>query len=153
LKGYDYRQAGTYFVTLCTYNRECLFGEVVDGEMHLNELGQIVHEEWLRSADIRPEMVLDAFVVMPNHLHGIIIITDAPNVGAHDPAAGGGKNAPNVVGAHGCAPLPPGRAPLYRQPRSLESFIAGFKSAVTKRINQIRQTPACPYGNEIITNT
>ena len=80
LKGYDYRQAGTYFVTLCTYNRECLFGEVVDGEMHLNELGQIVHEEWLRSADIRPEMVLDAFVVMPNHLHGIIIITDAPNV-------------------------------------------------------------------------
>lgn len=138
LKGYDYSQAGAYFVTLCTHNRECLFGKIVDGEMRLNELGHIVCEEWLRSAEIRPEIMLDAFVVMPNHLHGIVIFTP--------------------VGAHGRAPLPsPSPQPPHRKPRSLGSFIAGFKSVVTKRINQTRQTPGIPvwqrnYYEHIIRN-
>jgi hypothetical protein len=78
LKGYDYAQPGAYFVTLCAWQREDLFGAVVNGEMHLNPLGQIVHDEWLRSMGIRQEIRLyeDEFVVMPNHLHGIVCIVD-----------------------------------------------------------------------------
>lgn len=76
LKGYDYAQAGAYFITLCTHGREYLFGEVVNGVMRLNEWGTIVREEWIKTAVLRPRVVLDAFVVMPNHLHGIIVLND-----------------------------------------------------------------------------
>jgi REP element-mobilizing transposase RayT len=84
LKDYDYTQEGAYFVTLCTYQRECLFGEVNEhGIMVANTLGQIVEEEWIQTAILRPYIELDAFVVMPNHVHSIIVITSAPNsVGA-----------------------------------------------------------------------
>lgn len=121
LPGYDYRQAGAYFVTVVTHQRECLFGGIADGEMRVDGYGEVVRDEWLRSAQIRREIELDAFVVMPNHLHGIVVIRD--------------------VGAHGRAPLP--LAP-HRPPRSLGSFVAGFKSAVTKRINTMRRTPGLP---------
>ena len=80
LKGYDYAQPGAYFITICTQGRECLFGQVVDGEIRLNALGIIVGEEWLRTAKVRPNVVLheDEFIVMPNHIHGIIwIVGDA----------------------------------------------------------------------------
>ncbi len=76
LKGYDYTQAGAYFVTLCTQERACLFGEVVDGEMRLNEMGQIVDRTWHDLPNHVAGMVLDGFVVMPNHVHGIIVIVD-----------------------------------------------------------------------------
>jgi putative transposase len=124
LRDYDYTKTGAYFVTLCTYERACLFGEVVGDGVMLSEVGAIVQEEWLRSAEIRREIELDAFVVMPNHLHGIVVI--------------------EPVGAHGRAPLPRKRAPLQRKPKSLGSFIAGFKSACTKRINEIRGMPRMP---------
>ncbi len=75
LQGYDYSQPGAYFITLCTQNRECLFGEILNGEMRLNEFGVLVKNEWLKTGIIRPNIVIDAFVVMPNHLHGILIIT------------------------------------------------------------------------------
>jgi putative transposase len=118
LPAYDYAGPGAYFVTLVTYARECLFGQVIDSEMRLNVLGEVVAEEWRRTGEIRREVQLDLSVVMPNHIHGIVIIGDQTmNVGAH------------------------GRAPLHRSPRSLGSFIAGFKSAVTKRINEIQGTP------------
>jgi hypothetical protein len=76
LRGYDYAQAGAYFVTICTQGRECLFGEVVDGEMRLNEWGHIVGDEWMKTAEIRDEIELDAWVVMPNHFHGIVVLND-----------------------------------------------------------------------------
>jgi REP element-mobilizing transposase RayT len=86
LPGHDYTQPGAYFITICTHQRQCLFGDVVDGALQLNELGQIVAEEWQKSAQIRREIELDDFVVMPNHLHGIIWIceleTHHPTVGA-----------------------------------------------------------------------
>jgi REP element-mobilizing transposase RayT len=75
LKDYDYSQAGAYFVTICTYNRVCLFGEIANGKMHLNEYGETVCDEWLRSSIIRPNVELDEWVVMPNHIHGIVVIT------------------------------------------------------------------------------
>nr|VFJ44204.1 MAG: hypothetical protein BECKFW1821A_GA0114235_100619 [Candidatus Kentron sp. FW]VFJ58227.1 MAG: hypothetical protein BECKFW1821B_GA0114236_104011 [Candidatus Kentron sp. FW] len=75
LRGYDYSQAGAYFVTICTQNQECLFGKIADGEMRLNDAGKIVAEEWTRSEVIRDEIELDEWVVMPNHFHGILVIT------------------------------------------------------------------------------
>jgi REP element-mobilizing transposase RayT len=74
LSGHDYSGPGIYFVTLVTENRECLFGQVVDGEMILNDLGRIVQEEWMRSPQIRSELDMDRWIVMPNHFHGIVFI-------------------------------------------------------------------------------
>ncbi|MEQ8963606.1 MAG: transposase, partial [Coleofasciculus sp. C2-GNP5-27] len=86
LPGFDYGQSGAYFVTLCTRNKECWFGEIRQNKMHLNQLGKIVAQEWLKTPKIRPETTLDEWIIMPNHIHGIIIIqqtdTDEP-VGAH----------------------------------------------------------------------
>jgi REP element-mobilizing transposase RayT len=81
LKGYDYTSEGGYFITLVTHERHSLFGEVIDGEMHLNALGIIARDEWFRTAQIRPyvELFQDEFVVMPNHIHGIIWITNQPD--------------------------------------------------------------------------
>ena len=123
LQGYDYSQPGAYFVTICTRNKACLFGEVVDGDMVCNAYGHIVGEEWHRSSDIRRELQLDAFVAMPNHIHGIVILHG------------------DDVGAHSRAPLRETPSHLWRSPKSLGSFIAGYKSAVTKRINEIREAP------------
>src|SRR3979409_1921774 len=76
LPGYDYSQAGAYFITACTQNRVMLFGEVIDDDVRLNEMGTIVQQTW----DDRPPhyrgIDLDAFIVMPNHVHGIIILAD-----------------------------------------------------------------------------
>jgi putative transposase len=135
LPDYDYAQPGAYFVTLCTAQGERLFGEIVDGVMVESVFGVIAREEWFRSVHIRGEIVLnkDEFVVMPNHEHGIVrIIGD--------------------VGATGGSPLPappPGRSPLPAPPpgplpHSLGAVMAGYKAAVTKRINQIRGTPGTP---------
>ncbi len=78
LKGYDYTQAGAYFVTFCTYQRLHLFGDVINGEMDLNDAGKIARDEWFKTAELRPYVKLyeDEFVIMPNHGHGIIWIED-----------------------------------------------------------------------------
>jgi REP element-mobilizing transposase RayT len=75
LKAWDYCRWAAYFVTLCTEDHQCLFGKVVRGRMHPNAYGRIVVEEWHRTAEVRDEVRLDAFVVMPNHVHGIILLT------------------------------------------------------------------------------
>ena len=83
LKDWDYAQPGAYFVTIVAYGRELLFGQVVGDEIRLSAFGEIVRDEWLASADIRREIRLDEFVVMPNHLHGIVwIVADDDIVGA-----------------------------------------------------------------------
>ena len=86
LRGYDYSGAGIYFVTLCTLSRECLFGDIAGASMQPSKAGEIVQEEWLRSATIRREIALDAMVVMPSHLHGIVIIQGVGAAG-RSPAA------------------------------------------------------------------
>src|SRR5689334_23072299 len=82
LDGFDYASAGAYFITICTANRECLFGEITKNVMHLSVAGGIVEEEWHRSALMRTETELDAWVIMPNHVHGIVMITGMPNENA-----------------------------------------------------------------------
>jgi len=81
LKNYDYSRAGYYFVTICTKNRVAHFGNVVDGKMVLNEEGQFANQYWLEIPDHFDLSELDRHVVMPNHLHGIVIIHDTGDVG------------------------------------------------------------------------
>ncbi|GER93018.1 hypothetical protein A45J_0749 [hot springs metagenome] len=81
LKGYNYAQAGAYFITICTQGKMCLFGEIVDMEMRINDAGQMVVNEWKKLPEKFPNLTLDSFVVMPNHIHGIIVITDPVGVG------------------------------------------------------------------------
>jgi len=121
LRGYDYSRPGAYFITICTQDRACLFGEIVDGKIRMNDAGKIVHDEWLRTADIRPNVELDAFVVMPNHLHGIIVL--------HPDRRGTLQRAPTVE--------------QFGKPTSntIPTIVRLFKSAVTKRINEHRGTP------------
>ena len=76
LQGYDYSQSGAYFVTICAYNRECLFGEIVGNDIRLNDYGVIAKDEWIKSSEIRKEIKLDEFVVMSNHIHGIVWINN-----------------------------------------------------------------------------
>jgi putative transposase len=124
LPGYDYASVGAYFVTICTYDRECLFGTVDGTAVHLNGYGLVAHREWLRSAAHRPETELDAFVVAP---------------------PGRERDGPEYVGAEHVPPLQTTREnenrPFYRPAGSLGSFVAGFKMAVTKRVNELRGTP------------
>src|SRR4030067_1215625 len=75
LKGYDYTQSGAYLITICTHGRMSLFGDIIAGEMRLNRLGQIAQQEWSRLPGRFPLLQPGAFVVMPNDVHGILIIT------------------------------------------------------------------------------
>ena len=128
MKGYDYSLAGAYFITLVTYQRDMLFGEIKNGVMKLNRHGQIVHEEWFRSAQIRKEIRLyeEDFVVMPNHMHGIVWIVDDNN---NDDVEVDGIRPIEInhdsVGATGRSPLRNGP-----KPKSVSSFVAGFKSSL-----------------------
>jgi REP element-mobilizing transposase RayT len=98
LKGWDYSQAGGYFVTICTANRGCYFGHIDDGQMRLSPIGDVVAAEWQRTAEVRPQVILDAWVVMPNHLHGIIVIQN-DEVAATNSAESAGSLRPGSVGA------------------------------------------------------
>jgi putative transposase len=88
LRGYDYAQAGFYFVTICTHNRESVFGHIAHGEMVLNHAGEIARDCWLETARIRPHVILGDFVVMPNHFHAVFAI-DYPHSNDHAIANGG----------------------------------------------------------------
>ncbi len=140
LKGYDYSQNGAYFVTICTQNRECLFGEIVAGEMRRNEFGEIARLEWLQTAALRPDVELDAFVVMPNHIHGILLIVEG------------------AVGTQRAVSLPSQSASFGKLlSGSLSTIIRSYKSAVTKRINELRNIPGVAvwqsrYYDHIIRN-
>jgi len=79
LHGWDYSGKGYYFITIVTQNRECNLGKIENAKMVLSEFGMIVEKEWLRSFDIRDELILDEYVIMPNHIHAIVII----DVGTH----------------------------------------------------------------------
>lgn len=90
LAGYDYTQSGAYFVTVCTQNRSCLFGSIVDGEMQLNDAGRIVQGIWGELPGRFPQIGIDSFIVMPNHMHGIILVGAqfiAPSYSPPDTAA------------------------------------------------------------------
>ena len=132
LKGYDYSQAGVYFVTICTYRRECLFGEVDGGLMRLNEYGEIVASEWVRSAEIRSEIECGEFVVMPNHFHGIVRIVGAYGNTPCFSDTAMSRNEQQRAYCH---------TPLRSPSRNVGAMVRGFKSAAGRRINEMRNTP------------
>ena len=115
LQGYDYSRAGAYFITICSYEKEMIFGRVVGDRIDLSDLGVIVYEELIRSTEIRSEIDLDEHEIMPNHIHAIVLITDS-----------------GIVGATGGAPT----KVAGPRPKSLGSFASGYKSAVTQRCNK-----------------
>ncbi|WP_205500301.1 transposase [Rufibacter psychrotolerans] len=114
LKGYDYGQEGAYFVTLCTKNRAHLFGEVEGGEMKLNQFGMIASQEWAKTPEVRMNVVLDVFIIMPNHLHGILFITESKTEARHDDVT-----------------------PFLSPSQTVGAIVRGYKSAVTKQINAL----------------
>ena len=101
LKGYDYSQNGAYFVTICVQNRECLFGKIRNGNMVLNDAGKMIEKYWREIPEHYPNVILDAFVIMPNHMHGILIIDN--NVGQPQgiapTIAPTGKTIGDIIGA------------------------------------------------------
>ena len=131
---YDYSQSGAYFVTLVAHNRACLFGEVCDGAVRLNALGQIVDQMWMEIPDHFPGVSAAEYVVMPNHVHGIIMISNQDVNAMHD-LGGDDETIHRIyVGARHASPL---RKPRGVQSRSLGAIIGSFKSAVTKKIHQM----------------
>ncbi len=149
LKGYDYSQAGAYFVTMVTFRRECLFGEVVDGEMVLSKFGQVAKQQWEKLPRRFQNVEADTLVVMPNHIHGIIVINDDDRRGTAEKS--------KDLGAE-----PSRRAPTREQfqkpvPGSIPTIIRSYKSAVTYRINLMRGIKDAPvwqrnYHERVIRN-
>jgi len=132
LKGYDYSKAGLYFITICTHNRECLFGEIIDQQMILNDAGKIADECWLRIPEHFPNAVLHEHVVMPNHVHGIIGLANHQHAAGVDDAAGDFEPLPDADLAH-VEPLSPPRNEYQKIiPRSIGSIVRGYKIGVTK---------------------
>jgi len=127
LKGYDYTQAGAYFVTICTWQRECLLGEVINGEMQLSRYGETVQFNWNILPKRYPNVELDAFIVMPNHVHGIILLDASGLEGtglerlSADASKFSGKPAPTPSKLYG-----------------LPEIVRGLKTFSARRINQIR---------------
>jgi putative transposase len=143
--GWDYAQNGYYFITINTQNRICYLGHIENQKMVLSAFGEIVEMEWKRSFEMRDELILDEWVLMPNHIHAIVIINAGENnktVGVYDKTVGAYK----TVETHGRASLqqsqqsqqfqqsqPPSHC--IRAPKSLSSFMAGFKSSVNSKID------------------
>ena len=139
LKGYDYSQEGLYFVTICVQNRHCLFGRIADKEMILNEYGKIAYDEWFKTPNIRSNVQLDAFVVMPNHIHGIIVITnnDIGRGVSHTPSS---DNDANNGHEHSNTPVSNGGVcdtPLRSPANTIGAIIRGYKSAVTRQMREL----------------
>lgn len=136
LKDYDYSQAGGYFVTLVTQQGESLFGEILNGLMELNEWGKIAEQEWFKTAELRlyVQLFADEFVVMPNHVHGIIWIGDRGDGDAQR----GGRGAGEGRGDHD--PINAKNKTPHVEAGSLGAIVRGYKSAVTYAINAARQS-------------
>ncbi|MBU0701085.1 transposase [bacterium] len=120
LAGYDYSQTGAYFVTICVNSRECLFGEIISGQMRMNEFGETVQTIWNRLEERFTNITTDQFIIMPNHVHGIIVINQS------------------VVGAIHELPLPDKN---QRRCMLLPKIVGYFKMNTAKRINDFQKTP------------
>ena len=149
LENWNYAAAGSYFITICTRNRAHYFGEIVDDEMQLTELGKIAETEWLKTIDMRPDMNLEMgeFIVMPNHFHAIIIIGDNEfNRGdGGGGGGGGGRDAMHRVSTSGASSATGAAATSSSngintfgpQSKNLASILRGFKSAVTTQARKM----------------
>jgi len=148
LRGWDYAGSGHYYITIVTAGRDRIFGDIVNGEMVLNDLGQIVYDEFFKSFELREELFLGEFVLMPDHLHAIVIL-DKSKCTDDVMETCGRVETRGRVETHGRASLqyqrqsqrqcqnqqPPTTPQFQRQPKSISSFVAGFKSSTIKQID------------------
>lgn len=121
LRGFDYASNGATSVTICTHHRECLFGEIVQGSVALSDIGKLVSDTWKEIPNRFPSAFLDTFVVMPNHLHGILLIDHW--------RTGTTCRAPTTE--------------AYQHPvsGSISTIVRSFKAAVTKRVRERSSNP------------
>lgn len=120
LKGYDYSQSGLYFITLCVQDRVCLFGKIENGKIILNKYGEIAHNEWKKTMEIRKNVELLEFIVMPNHFHAIVRLLGRGELHSPD----------NTLGNKGVCDTP-----LQSPSQTIGAIVRGYKSSVTKQIN------------------
>ena len=113
LREFDYSQAGAYFITICCYNRTCLFGKIHNGAMILNPYGEIAYKEWMHTPEIRTNIDLGPFIVMPNHIHGII------HLHSIEPVANDKLPTPSTT---------------------IAAILRGYKASVTKQIRELKNT-------------
>jgi REP element-mobilizing transposase RayT len=153
LQGYDYSQNGAYFITLCAQDRKPIFGKIVNGEMQLNQFGIIARDEWLKTSAMRKNIEIDEFMIMPNHLHGIIVINNADigrgampraqdmaeDTGTIDLGKGTLDKSTGTLQRAPTEPATPTRE-QFGKPTSntIPTIIRGYKAAVTKQINTIQ---------------
>ena len=144
---WDYEQNGAYFVTICTQNRYHFFGEIKKGIMHLSRTGVIADIMWHQIPHRTPHVALGEFVVMPNHIHGILILDKPDAVTKNDDVGGNGDSRENPVETLPATSLPPPPPPLSTKneqmsaisPRSgtLSAVVRSYKSAVTRHANRL----------------
>lgn len=137
LRGFDYASAGAYFVTLCVQGRECLFGEVEDGAMMLNDAGRMVEVAWRHLPQRFPHIALDTCVVMPNHMHGIVMINDTVGAGLGPP----GLSSPNLCPAD---VLPSKEKGAASRAPTLGDIVCAFKSISTVEVNRMLSRSGVP---------
>jgi REP element-mobilizing transposase RayT len=131
LRGWDYSSPGYYFITICTKNRECLFGEIENGKMMPNKYEEILENCWNDLPNHYPNLKLDQFAVMPNHVHGIIIIENDNTT----------VDYPNTVVETGLKPVSTETPDITDNTHGLFEFIRALKTFSARRINEQRQTP------------
>ncbi|HRN46479.1 MAG TPA: hypothetical protein PK110_10660 [Niabella sp.] len=140
LKGYDYSQAGMYFITICCQNRICRFGEIINNEMVLNDFGKIAHDEWIKTTELRPNVELGKFVIMPNHIHGIIRLSRRGEL--HSPENEDVFDTPQPTENEDVfdTPQPPENEGVCKTPprspsQTVGAIVRGYKSSVTKQLH------------------
>ena len=141
LKGYDYSQAGMYFVTICCQDKICRFGKIENEAMVLNDFGKIAYDEWVKLQERYPNVLLDIFQIMPNHIHGIIVLNDVgatlavalnDDAVAQNKGAGASPAPTNVLNdvandnGAGASPAP-----------TVGNIVGGYKSLVVNRCLEI----------------
>ena len=157
LKGYDYRTPAMYFITIRTYNRNCIFGNINNGRMLLNISGKVVDFTWRDLPNHNPHLRLDEYIIMPDHMHGIIIITK-PCIVKADSVGAGSEPAPTTPANKLSFPMIDNRLSIFnRQNPGIPDIIRQFKTFSARRVNDVRKTQGSPvwqrnYYEHIIRN-
>ena len=153
LKNYDYSSDGAYFITICTKNREHSFGEIVNGKLQETEPSKICQNVWNDLPNHYKNCVLDAFVIMPNHVHAIIVIENCNNVPIYVPVVPvetGFKPVSTPTPTTKTIHTNESTASLNRKRHSVSEIIRGFKTFTARKINDFQNTQGIPCTTNVI---
>jgi len=131
LKRYDYRSNAYYYITICTISKDLILGHVKNGNVVLNNFGIIAHREWIKTGRIRTYVELDAFIIMPNHVHGIIVIKGHDHDQCRGMACHAHTKNKQIINRKFGKPIK----------QSLSTIIGSYKSSVSREINKLRNRP------------